>query len=76
MTTDTIVLLYSAICIVMIVGIYWHSDKEMRKIESLLMEDYEHFNKKIKEHERKIAAYKNKDRRLKTAAHNKGWKIK
>ena len=76
---NIIVSVYALLVIVMMLGLAWHliiDERYYRKERKKLERELAKIDREIEECERKIAAYKNKDRRLKTAAHNKGWKIK
>ena len=76
---NIIVFLYALLVIGMLLWLAWglHIDERYyREEEEKLEREMARIEREIEECERKIAAYKNKDRRLKTAAHNKGWKIK
>ena len=83
---NIIVSLYALLCVGMLLGLAWHlyvSEKYYRKEEERLGREIAEIDRKIAEIDRQIEEcermteiYKNKDRRLKTAAHNKGWKTK
>jgi len=76
---NIIVSLYALLCVGMLLGLAWHlyvSEKYYRKEEERLGRQIAEIDRQIEECERMMEMYKNKDRRLKTAARNKGWKIK
>jgi len=76
---NIIVSLYALLCVGMLLGLAWHlyvSEKYYRKEEERLGREIAEIDRQIEECERMMEIYKNKDRRLKTAARNKGWKIK
>jgi hypothetical protein len=76
---NIIVSLYALLCVGMLLGLAWHlyvSEKYYRKEEERLGREIAEIDRQIEECERMMEICKNKDRRLKTAARNKGWKIK
>jgi len=74
---NIIVSLYALLCVGMLLGLAWHlytSERYYRGEEKRLSREIAKIEREIEECERQIEAYTN--RRIKTAAHNKGWKTK
>ena len=80
---NIIVFLYALLVIGMLLWLAWglHIDEryyreEEDKLDREFYREMARIEREIEECERQIEAYTNANRRLKTAARNKGWKIK